>query len=149
MFIVDPWLYSICCIRSGVILCTLLMVLYLDHICQCRLHGGALVAYLYTYAPPRRRTSQYRRTFISLSMSLWNDLANPVFHRVGLAGFKSRTEIFIIGLSCSILQYYYYFSVSRLSVYMLVLWCWGLLTDTLLKIKAVAPVRSGRLGQRW
>ena len=30
---------------------------------------GALVAYRYTYAPPRRRTSQYRRTFVLLSVS--------------------------------------------------------------------------------
>ena len=38
---------------------------------------GALVAHLYTYAPPRCRTSQHRRTFISLSVFLWNDLATP------------------------------------------------------------------------
>ena len=44
---------------------------------------GALVAHRYTYAPPRCRTSQYSRTFILLSVSLWNDLANPVFDGVG------------------------------------------------------------------
>ena len=43
-----------------------------------RVTRGALVAHRYTYPPPRCRTSQYRRTFISLSVSLWNDLANPV-----------------------------------------------------------------------
>ena len=37
---------------------------------------GALIAHRYTYAPPRCRTSQYRRTFISLSVSLWNDLVS-------------------------------------------------------------------------
>ena len=51
---------------------------------------GALVAHLYTYAPPRCRTSQYHRTFSSISVSLWNDSANPVFDGVGLSGFKSR-----------------------------------------------------------
>ena len=32
------------------------------------------------------------RTFIPFSVSLWNDLANPVFDGVGLAGFKSRAN---------------------------------------------------------
>ena len=50
---------------------------------------GALIAHRYIYAPPRCRTSQYSRTFIPLSVSLWNDFANPVFDGVGLAGFKS------------------------------------------------------------
>ena len=45
---------------------------------------GALVAHQYTYAPSRCRTSQYSRTFISLSVYLWNDLASPVFDSVGL-----------------------------------------------------------------
>ena len=54
-----------------------------------RITRGALVAHRYTYAPPRYRTSQYRRTFIPFAVSLWNDLANPVFDGVGLAGFKS------------------------------------------------------------
>ena len=55
---------------------------------------GALVAHWYTYAPPRCRTSQYSSTFIPLSVSLWNDLANPVFDSVGLGGFKSRANSF-------------------------------------------------------
>ena len=41
------------------------------------------------YEPPRGRTSHYRRSFIAFSVSLWNDLAYPVFDVVGLAGFKS------------------------------------------------------------
>ena len=52
----------------------------------------ALVAHRHTYAPPRCRTSLYRKTFIPLSMSHWNDLANPVLDDVGLAGFKSRAN---------------------------------------------------------
>ena len=40
---------------------------------------GALLAHLYTYAPPRCRTSQYRSTFVPRSVSLWNDFADPVF----------------------------------------------------------------------
>ena len=36
---------------------------------------GCLVHW-YIYAPPRYRTSLYCRTFITLSVSLWNDLAD-------------------------------------------------------------------------
>ena len=57
-----------------------------------RVTRGALVAHRYTYAPPRCRTLQYSRTFIPFSVSLWNDLANPVFDGVGLACFKSRAN---------------------------------------------------------
>ena len=55
-----------------------------------RITRGALVAHLYTYAPPRCRTSQYRMIFIFLSVSLWNDLVHLVFDGELLAGFKSR-----------------------------------------------------------
>ena len=41
-----------------------------------------IYAHRYTYAPPRCRTSQYHKTFISLSVSLWNDLSDPVFDGV-------------------------------------------------------------------
>ena len=61
-----------------------------------RVTRGALVAHQCTYVPPRCRTSQYRMTFIFLSMSLWNDLANPVFGCVGQAGFKSRANAFVL-----------------------------------------------------
>ena len=57
-----------------------------------RVTRGALVAHRYTYAPPRCRTLQYNRTFIPFSVSLWNDLANPVLDSVELAGFKSRAN---------------------------------------------------------
>ena len=57
-----------------------------------RVTRSALVAHRYTYAPPRRRTLQYSRTIIPFSVSLWNDLANPVFDGVGSAGFKSRAN---------------------------------------------------------
>ena len=53
---------------------------------------GALVAHRYTYAQPRCRTLQYSRTFISFSVSLFNDLASSVFDGVGLVGFKSRAN---------------------------------------------------------
>ena len=61
-----------------------------------RVTRGALIAHRYTYAPPRWRTSQQRRTFIPLSVSLWNDLVDPVFDGVGLVGFKSRSNAFLL-----------------------------------------------------
>ena len=61
-----------------------------------RVTRGALIAHRYTFAPPRCRTSQYHRTFISFSVSLWNDLVDPVFDGVGLAGFKSRSNAFLL-----------------------------------------------------
>ena len=57
---------------------------------------GAVIAHRFTYAPPRCRTSQYRRTFILWSVSLWNDLCDPVFDDVGLAGFNSRANAFLL-----------------------------------------------------
>ena len=64
-----------------------------------RVTRRALVTHRYTYAPPRCRTSQYRRTFVPLSVSSWNDLAYPVSDGVGLTGFKSRADAFFIDLS--------------------------------------------------
>ena len=59
-----------------------------------RVTCSALVAHRYTYAPPRCRASQYSGIFIPLSVSLWNDLANPAFDGVGLVGFKSSANAF-------------------------------------------------------
>ena len=55
---------------------------------------GVLVAHPYAYEPPRCRSLHYRRTSMTLSLSLLNALANPVFEWVGLAGFKSSTTVF-------------------------------------------------------
>ena len=61
-----------------------------------RVTRGALVAHRHSFAPPRCRISQYRRSFVSLSVSLWNDLSDPVFDGVGLTGFKSRANAFLM-----------------------------------------------------
>ena len=61
-----------------------------------RVTRGALVAYRYTYSPPRCRTSQFLLEFCSLSVSLWNDLADRVFDGVGLAGLKIRANAFLL-----------------------------------------------------
>ena len=61
-----------------------------------RVRRRAMVAHRYTYAQRRNRTSQHHRTFIPFSVSLWNDLDDPVFDGVGLVGFKSRTNFFLL-----------------------------------------------------
>ena len=73
-------------------LCGVLPVPYVP----VRVTLGTLIAHRYTYAPARCRSSQYRRTFIPLAVSLWNDLVDPVFDGVGLAGFKSRANDFLL-----------------------------------------------------
>ena len=73
------------------------MVLYAFTVCASGSYTcGALVAHRYAYAPPRCRTSQFNRTFIPLLVSLWNDLADPLLDDVGLAGFKSRANVFLL-----------------------------------------------------
>ena len=57
---------------------------------------GALVAHRHSFAPPRCRTSQYLRSFVPLSVSLRNDLSDPPFDSVGLEGFKSRANAFLL-----------------------------------------------------
>ena len=61
-----------------------------------RVTRDALVAHRHSFAAPRCRTSQYRRTFVPLSVSLWNDLSDPLFDGVGLTGFKSRANAFLL-----------------------------------------------------
>ena len=92
--------------RSGAVLCMLYKIrsnpmhplyvaLSVPYV-TVRVTHGAVIAHRYTYAPPRCRTSQYSRTFIPLSVSLWNDHSDPVFDGVGLAGFKSRANAFLL-----------------------------------------------------
>ena len=66
----------------------------LPHV-PARVTRGALVAHRHSFARPCCRTFQYRRTFV-LSVSLWNDLSDPVFDGVELAGFKSRANSFLL-----------------------------------------------------
>ena len=61
-----------------------------------RVSRGALVAHRHSFMLHHCRTPQYHRSFVPLSVSLWNDLCDPVFG-VGLAGFKSRANAFLLG----------------------------------------------------
>ena len=114
--------------------CNLMHHLYGDLPVPVRVARGAVVAHRYTYGPPRRRTAQHRRTFILFSVSLWNDLADPVFDSVGLAGLKSRANAFLLAKCCSLHFCLLPFSVS---LCWLVLWGWGVLG--LIKGKSFSP----------
>ena len=61
-----------------------------------RVTRGALVAHRHSFAPPHCRTSQHPRTFVTVSVSHWNDLSDPVLHGVELAGLKSRANAFLL-----------------------------------------------------
>ena len=87
-----------------------------------RVTRGAFVAHRYSFTPPRYRTSQYRRTFVPLFLSLWNDLSDPVFDGVRLAGFKSRANALLLTLyALSLLSPTI---LSSSSFYGLVVWGW-------------------------
>ena len=83
---------------------------------------GAVIAQRFTYASPRCRTSRYRRTFIPLSVSLWNDLSDSVFDGVGLAGFKSWANAFLLAM---LLAYFLSPAVFPFSSFISVGWCCG------------------------
>ena len=58
---------------------------------------GALITHRYTYAPPRCRTSQYRRTFILLSVSLERS-GWPRIWWCGIGRFQEQVQCLFVGL---------------------------------------------------
>ena len=114
LLIVDPWQSFVWFIRSGVNRCTHLMVLYLDHMCQC---GSHEVLWSHIGTLMHRLAAEYRST------------AGLLYPSRCPSGMILLTRFFI-GLSCFIpTMIFYSFSLSLLSVYRLVLWDWGLRTD--------------------
>ena len=92
---------------------------------------SVLVAHWYTYALPHCRTSQYRSAFIPLPLSVPVERSCiPSIRWCETGGFQEQGQCFFIGLSFSIPTiFFYFFSLSLLSVYRLVLWGWSLWTD--------------------
>ena len=127
LHIVDLWQYSVCCARSGVTQCTLFMVLCLCRMCRCGLQSS----HRYTYAPPRCRTSKYRRAFIPLQCLCETILVTP-YSMVWVCQFTRTGSMPFYWPSCSLPFCLPLFSLSLLSFYGLVLWGWGLPTDRVL-----------------
>ena len=73
--------------------------LHLPYVLSLVSRHGALVVHWHSFTPSHCRTSQYLRTFVPFSVSLWNDLSDPVFDGVGLAGLKSRINAFLFAWS--------------------------------------------------
>ena len=74
--------------RSVAVLCMLFKIRSNPMHCSleyvpARVTRGALVAHTHLFVSPQSRTSQYRRTFVPLSVLLWNDLGCPVYDGVG------------------------------------------------------------------
>ena len=127
--IVDPWQSCVCFIRSGVTRCTLLMVLYLDRMCQGGLHA-VLWSHIGTLI--HRLAAEPRSTAGLLFPSLCHS-GTILLTRIRWCvpvGFQELGQCFFVALSCSIPTIVFCsFSLSLLSVYRLVLWGWGLRTD--------------------
>ena len=94
-----------------------------------RVTRGAVIAHRFTYAPPRCRTSQYSKTFIPFSVSLWNDLSDDPYLMVWDWLVSRAGPMSLYWPCCSLPFCLPLFSFSLLSFYGLVLWGWGLRTD--------------------
>ena len=82
LLIVDLLQFCVCCIISGVTRCTRLINDALPGpYVPVRVTRGALVEHRHTYAISCCSTWQCR-TFVPLSVSLWDDLTDPVFDGV-------------------------------------------------------------------
>ena len=125
---VDLWQYYVCCTRSGVTRCTLFMVLFLCRMCRCGLHA-AMWCHIGTLM---RRLAAEPRSIAGLLFPL-QYLCGTIFvtsysmvwdWRVS----RARPMHFIISglLPFGLLLFF----LSLLSVYGLVLWGWGLRTDS-------------------
>ena len=68
----------------------------LSGVLPAHVNRGTLVAHRQSFMAPHCRTTQYRRTFTPLLVSLWNNLGDPVFDGVGLVGFKNRANALLL-----------------------------------------------------
>ena len=139
LLIVDLLQFFVCCVRSGVTRCTLLIVLYLDRMCQSGYHEVALshigILTRHLAAEPRSTVglfpSQCPSGMILLTQCsmLWD-------------WWVSRTGpmLFYWPISC-ITIVFYYFSLSLLPVYRLVLWAgvFGLIGCISLSLSLALP----------
>ena len=93
----------------------------------------AVIAHRYTYSPPPFRTSQYRPTFMPLSVSLWKVYKWRRVRWCGTGGFQEKSSAnFYYWSRCSLTFCLLLFSPFLRSFYKLVLYGWGLLTDRVL-----------------
>ena len=129
LLIADPWQSFVCFIRSGVKRCTLLMVLYLGRKCQCGFnpllssHIGTLMDRL--AAEPRSTALLLFPSRCPCGMILLTQYSMVCDWRVSRAGPMLFYWPKMLYPFDNLLLLF----PSLLSVYRLVLWGWGLLTD--------------------
>ena len=125
LLIVDPWQSCVCFIRSGVTRCTLLVMLYLDRMCQCGLqavlwsHIGVL---MHSLAAEPRSTAGLLFPSRCPSGTI---LLTP-YLRVSSVG---PMLLYWPKLLYPYTIVFYCFFFSLFSVHRFVLWGWGLRTD--------------------
>ena len=128
--IIDLWQFCVCFIRSGVTQCTLLMVLYLERMCQCGLHVvlwshiGTLMHHL--AAEPCSTAGLLFTSRCPSGTILLTPYSMVWDLRVSRAGPMLLYWPKLLYPYYSLLLF---FSLSFLSVYRLILWGWGLWTD--------------------
>ena len=127
--IIDPWQSCVCFIISGVTQCTLLMVLYLDRMCQHGLHLVLLShisTLMHCLAAEPCSTAGFlfpsRYPSGTILLTPYSMVYDWQVSRAGPMLFFWPKLLYPAVVFCS-------FSLSLLSVYRLVLWGWGLWTD--------------------
>ena len=131
LHIVDLCQYYVCCTRSGVTRCTLFKVLFLCRMCRCELHA-VLLSHIGTLmrllaAEPLSITGHLFPGQCLCGTILVTPCSMVWDWRVS----RARSMPFYWP-SCTVTFCLLLFSLSLLSFYELVLWCWGLLTDRVL-----------------
>ena len=97
-----------------------------------RVTSGALVAHRYTYALPLCRTSQYTAEPLFITQCPCGTIfLILLFDGVGLVGFKSYADSFLLASAARSIFVFYCFSLSILCVFRMVLRGWGHWTDRL------------------
>ena len=126
--IVDPWQSCVCFIRSCLTRCTLLMVLYLDHICQCsgRICGATracvtvrphAVFWSHIGTLMHCLAAEPCSTAGLLFPSLCPSLTVLLTSYCGTVGFQEQGQCFFIGLRCSIYSLLLFFPFSCFCLY--------------------------------
>ena len=117
LHIIYLWQYYVCCIRWCNPMHPLYGALPVPYV-LVRVSRGALVAHRYNMpllaADHRSKNVKDCRTFIPLSVSLWNDLAENFFDSVGLTGFKSMINQFFSSTIFLLFFFFQWVGIVRL-----------------------------------
>ena len=111
LHIVNLWKYFVCCTRSGVIRCTLFMVLYLCRMCQCGLHP-VLWSIIGVLMPLLAVGPRSPACLLFPFHDHCGTIKVTVFDRVGLMGFRALVMLSYWLRLLAPLLFYIIFSIS-------------------------------------